>query len=61
MKKLCRYPDKGYLGGVCHGLAIHTNIDPILWRALTVFSGLVIVYIILWIFVPKPPKEINAK
>ena len=61
MKKLYRYPDKGYLVGVCHGLAIHTNIDPILWRVLTVFSGLAIVYIILWIFVPKPPKEINAK
>ncbi len=59
MKKLYRYPDKGYLGGVCHGLAIHTNIDPILWRVLTVFSGFAIIYIILWIFVPKAKNEIE--
>ena len=61
MKKLFRYPDKGYLGGVCHGLAIHTNIDPILWRALTVFSGFAIIYIILWIFVPRAKNEIDIQ
>ena len=61
MKKLYRYPDKGYLGGVCHGLALHTNIDPILWRVLTVFSGFANIYVILWFFVPRPPKTIDIK
>ena len=37
MKKLYRYPEKGYIGGVCHGLGEHTNIDPVIWRIVTVF------------------------
>ena len=41
-------------------MAIHTNIDPILWRVLTVFSGFAIIYIILWIFVPKAKNEIDV-
>ena len=31
MKKLYRYPDKGYIGGVCHGLGLQTNIDPLFY------------------------------
>ena len=38
MKKLYRYPKKGYIGGVCHGMGEHTNIDPIIWRIVTVFE-----------------------
>ena len=37
MKKLHRCPQKGYIGGVCHGMGEHTNIDPIIWRLITVF------------------------
>lgn len=55
MKKLVRYPHKGYIGGVCHGLGQHTGIDPVLWRILMLcfFGG--IVYIAL-LFVLK--KEV---
>ena len=53
MKKLYRYPKKGYIGGVCHGMGEHTNIDPIIWRIVTVFGGLGFVYLIFWIVLVK--------
>jgi phage shock protein C len=53
MKRLYRYPEKGYLGGVCHGLGEHTGLDPIIWRTLAIFGGFGIIYLILWIFVKK--------
>ena len=53
MKKLYRYPRKGYIGGVCHGMGEHTNIDPIIWRIVTVFGGLGLVYLIFWIVLKK--------
>ena len=34
-KKLQRYPQKGYIVGVCHRMVEHTGIDPILWVLLT--------------------------
>jgi phage shock protein C len=52
-EKLFRFPNKGYIGGVCHGLGEHTGIDPILWRIVTVFGGFWFVYLILWIFLKK--------
>ena len=55
MKKLYRYPDKGYIGGVCYGLGKHTNIDPVIWRLITIFGGLGLAYLVLWIFVEKGP------
>ena len=53
MKKLYRYPDKGYVGGVCHGLGEHTKVDPIIWRVLAVFAGFFFIYLVLWIFLQK--------
>ena len=53
MKKLYRCPKKGYIGGVCHGMGEHTNIDPIIWRIITVFGGLGFAYIVLWIVLKK--------
>jgi phage shock protein PspC (stress-responsive transcriptional regulator) len=52
-KKLQRYPQKGYVGGVCHGLGEHTGIDPILWRTLMVFFLGGIVYLALWVVLKK--------
>jgi phage shock protein PspC (stress-responsive transcriptional regulator) len=52
-EKLLRFPKKGYIGGVCHGLGEHTGIDPILWRLLAVFGGFWFAYLILWIFLKK--------
>jgi phage shock protein PspC (stress-responsive transcriptional regulator) len=49
-----RHPDKGYIAGVCHGMGEHTGIDPILWRALVVFTGGgLFVYLALWVFLKK--------
>ena len=53
MKRLQRYPNKGFIGGVCYGLGEHTNIDPILWRILAIFGGFTPVYLVLWIFLKK--------
>jgi phage shock protein PspC (stress-responsive transcriptional regulator) len=53
INKLFRYPKRGYLGGVCHGLGLHTGIDPIIWRVLTFFGGFGLIYLILWIFLRK--------
>ena len=57
MRRLYRYPDQGYVGGVCHGFGEYTGIDPIIWRVLTVFTGLLILYFVFWFFVPKVPVE----
>lgn len=57
MRRLYRYPDQGYIGGVCHGFGEYTGIDPIIWRVLTVFTGLLILYFVFWFFVPKVPVE----
>jgi phage shock protein PspC (stress-responsive transcriptional regulator) len=52
-EKLFRFPKKGYIGGVCHGLGEHTGIDPILWRLLACFGGFWFAYFMLWIFLKK--------
>ncbi len=62
-KRLMRSTTDKMLGGVCGGLAEYFDLDPTLVRLgyalltiFTIFSG-VIVYIIMWIIVPTPPKE----
>ena len=57
-KRLYRYPYKGKIAGVCEGLGIYFNVDPVIIRLimlLTTFfacAGL-FVYIIAWIIIPK--------
>jgi phage shock protein PspC (stress-responsive transcriptional regulator) len=54
MQRLVRYPEKGYVAGVCHGMGIHTGLDPILWRAIALCSGGgFLVYLVLWVFLKK--------
>ena len=53
MSKLLRFPKRGYIGGVCHGLGEHTKIDPILWRILMLFFLGGFVYLALWVFLKK--------
>ena len=55
MRILYRNPNKGYIGGVCHGLGVHTNVDPILWRMFFLFGMGLPIYILLWMFVNKEP------
>lgn len=57
-KRLFRDPDNKYIGGVCGGLGAYFQIDATLIRIiflLTLFlgGGGLILYIVLWIVVPK--------
>ena len=58
-RKLYRDPDERVLGGVCSGLGAYFNYDPVIIRlifVLLVFLGAgfsLIIYLILWIVVPK--------
>ncbi len=56
-KRLYRDPDNAIIGGVCGGLSAYFGVDPTLLRvlfALSVFAGFgIMLYIILWIVVPK--------
>ena len=57
-RRLYRDPEDRVLGGVCSGLGAYFSIDPVILRILFVLiffiggSG-VLVYIVLWIIVPK--------
>ncbi len=56
-KRFYRDPDNTVLGGVCGGLGAYFNVDPIWFRLLfliLIFAyGAGLVYIILWIVIPK--------
>ena len=51
------------LGGVCGGLAEHTDTDPLLWRigfiALAVMGAGIFIYPLLWLLLPAagPGKD----
>jgi phage shock protein PspC (stress-responsive transcriptional regulator) len=55
-KRLYRIPEQATLGGVCSGIAIYFNIDPVIIRIIFVllglFAGGIIIYIILWAVLP---------
>ncbi len=57
-RRLYRDPEQTVLGGVCGGLSVYFNLDPVIVRiifiALTFITGVgVLAYLILWIAVPK--------
>lgn len=57
-KQLFRDPDNRFLGGVCSGLGNYFGLDPILFRLLFILATILygtslLVYIILWIAIPK--------
>ncbi len=57
-RRLHRDPDNSYLGGVCSGLGAYFNVDPLWMRiifiALIFANGFgILLYVILWIIVPK--------
>jgi len=57
-KRLYRDQDNSILGGVCNGLGIYFDVDPIWFRVLFVVLFLVygtglLMYIILWVLIPK--------
>ena len=57
-KRLYRDPEESVLGGVCGGLGAYFNVEPLIFRLLFVllffFGGAsILVYIILWIVLPR--------
>jgi len=57
-KRLYRDPENAVIGGVCGGLSAYFSVDPVIFRLLFViffFAGgaSILVYIILWIVLPK--------
>ncbi len=57
-KRLYRDPENKYIGGVCGGLGAYFNVDPVWMRIiflLLLFSGGfgILLYVILWIIIPK--------
>ena len=63
LHSLRRTRDDRWIGGVCGGLAVATDIPAWSWRLLFVLLTLLhgfglLVYILLWIFVPLPVEKI---
>lgn len=57
-KKIYRDGEKRILGGVCSGLAHYFNIDPVWMRIIFIllfflYGISIVVYLILWIIIPK--------
>jgi len=57
-KRLYRDDDHKVLGGVCSGLGHYFNVDPVWFRiffivALFIFGSSALVYLLLWIIIPK--------
>lgn len=58
--RLYRDTSNQVIGGVCSGLGNYLNIDPVVVRIIFVLLALfggggIIIYILLWIFVPELP------
>ena len=57
-KKLYRDPDDAILGGVASGIGSYLNVDPVWIRLLFVllvlgYGFIVVVYLLLWLIIPK--------
>ena len=64
-RRIFRDPDEKILGGVCSGISSYFNIDPIILRGIFAISFFVfgsgfLLYLILWIIIPKARKAGNA-
>ena len=61
-KRLYRQMNSKMIGGVCMGLSEYFEIDPVIIRVLFVFAFFLgmgfLLYIILWIIVPKNPQKL---
>jgi phage shock protein PspC (stress-responsive transcriptional regulator) len=62
--KLYRDPGRHTLGGVCTGIAYYFDLDPVLMKVIFIlafFAGLFgfLVYIILWIIIPRAVNPVQ--
>jgi phage shock protein C len=60
LRKLSKSQNDKWIGGVCGGLGQYTPLPSWLWRVvfccIFLFFGTgLIIYILLWIFMPKEP------
>ncbi|HNW57163.1 MAG TPA: PspC domain-containing protein [Bacteroidales bacterium] len=65
-KKMYRNPDDSIISGVCGGIGIYLNTEPVLFRILfvlfTVFFGIgFFIYIALWIALPAARTDIQKR
>lgn len=59
-RRVVRVPDRGWLGGVCSGLADHLGVPAAVFRAAFVVLGSwrllgVAAYLVLWLVLPRAP------
>ncbi len=59
-RRVVRAPDRGWFGGVCAGLADHTGVPAVVYRAVFVVLASwralgVAVYLCLWLVLPREP------
>jgi len=64
-KRLYRSMKDKMIAGVCSGLAVYFNLDPVLMRVIFVALALmggpgILLYIILWIVMPEEGKVPNT-
>jgi len=63
IKRLYRSGSERILGGVCGGLGEYFNVDPTIVRILYILFTLlsfgtgVLLYLILWLIVPRNPRD----
>jgi phage shock protein C len=62
-KKLFRSRRDKMIAGVCGGLAIYFNMDPTWVRLIFILclmlgGSAILVYVIMWLIVPKEPIEV---
>jgi phage shock protein C len=61
VKRLYRSRKERMLGGLCGGLGAYFHIDPTLVRLVVIllsffFPFMLLIYLVLWIFVPVEPE-----
>lgn len=58
-KKLFRSRTEKWIGGICGGLGIFFGMDPTIWRLIFLLGALfglgsfILIYIVMWIVVPR--------
>ena len=63
VRRLYRIRDGAWMGGVCTGLGVYLEIDPVVvrlvWSLVTVFTGFVfgiVGYLLAWLVIPETPS-----
>jgi len=66
IRRLYRARTESRLAGVCGGIGLFFNIDPVFvrlgWVAVTLMTGIapgIIAYIVAWIIVPQEPATVR--